>query len=142
MDSGKTVTVPGYANDQKRLSYVGGSESAKNGGSGSKVNSPNSAISPTSSKFDYRSLLKEKEQISEEQIKARADYLKKQRDKLLELKKIEQQKQLQEQTEKAALERPKTAKAARAAMESKLETRKAIASKLKAEVIDATDSKK
>lgn len=55
----------------------------------------NSAISPTSSKFDYRSLLKEKEQISEEQIKARADYLKKQRDKLLELKKIEQQKQLQ-----------------------------------------------
>uniref|UniRef100_A0AC34G1G4 Uncharacterized protein n=1 Tax=Panagrolaimus sp. ES5 TaxID=591445 RepID=A0AC34G1G4_9BILA len=105
----------------------------------SKANSPANPISPTT-KFDYRSLLKDREQVPEEKIAERAAYLRQQRDKLLELKRAEREKQLQEQSEKASVERPRTAMAARKALaggdESKLESRRAIASKLKAQIVD------
>uniref|UniRef100_A0A914QQF2 Cilia- and flagella-associated protein 36 n=1 Tax=Panagrolaimus davidi TaxID=227884 RepID=A0A914QQF2_9BILA len=109
-----------------------------------KAYSPANPISPTT-KFDYRSLLKDREQIPEEKIAERTAYLKQQRDKLLEMKRAEREKQLQEQSEKASVERPRTAMAARKALsdaDSKLESRRAIASKLKAQIVDANDDEK
>ncbi|KAK0407844.1 hypothetical protein QR680_003631 [Steinernema hermaphroditum] len=96
--------------------------------------------------FDYKTLLRDSEGgVNEEALKARAQYLKDQRDKLLALKQQEREKQFHEQEAKSALERPKTAKFARGAVrgaavaqplnEDVLETRKAVASKLKSEVI-------
>ncbi|KAE9550046.1 hypothetical protein FO519_006747 [Halicephalobus sp. NKZ332] len=144
IDGGKTVLIPGHSS-KRELGAIDASEMSLSGGKsgGGKKNPSNPAISPTGP-FDYRSLLKERNQVSDEQIKARATYLRQQRDKLLELKRTEQQKHLKEQAEKEAFERPKTAQAARAALsqsESKLQARKAIASKLKAEVVDAAGSK-
>ncbi|MFH4973980.1 hypothetical protein AB6A40_000689 [Gnathostoma spinigerum] len=86
--------------------------------------------------------------ISAEQIKLRSEYLRSQRDKLLELKKAERAKQFALLTEATAAERPRTSKAARGAMEGHLPkptnedpiiaARRAIASKLKVEVVKPT----
>uniref|UniRef100_A0A1I7Y1W1 Cilia- and flagella-associated protein 36 n=1 Tax=Steinernema glaseri TaxID=37863 RepID=A0A1I7Y1W1_9BILA len=101
---------------------------------------------PKATPFDYKSLLRDSGGgINEEAVKARAQYLKEQRDKLLALKQQEREKQFHDQEAKNALERPKTAKFARGALrgvavarpvdDDILESRKAVASKLKSEVI-------
>ncbi|TKR69587.1 hypothetical protein L596_021727 [Steinernema carpocapsae] len=96
--------------------------------------------------FDYKALLRDSEGgINPDAIKARAMYLQEQRNKLLALKQQEREKQFHEEEAKTALERPKTAKFARGALrgaakakavnDDVMETRKAVASKLKSEVI-------
>uniref|UniRef100_A0A914YGJ3 Cilia- and flagella-associated protein 36 n=1 Tax=Panagrolaimus superbus TaxID=310955 RepID=A0A914YGJ3_9BILA len=138
--SGTTVTVgTAPTKTSKKPNIAPLSPAASEAANGSKANSPANPISPTT-KFDYRSLLKDREQVPEQKIAERAAYLRQQRDKLLELKRAEREKQLQEQSEKASVERPRTAMAARKALsgdESKLESRRAIASKLKAQIVDA-----
>uniref|UniRef100_A0A914KTL0 Cilia- and flagella-associated protein 36 n=1 Tax=Meloidogyne incognita TaxID=6306 RepID=A0A914KTL0_MELIC len=85
----------------------------------------------------YRSLLKKRDDIPDENIQSRMHYLREQRDKLLQKKSIERQKQLLATNDNS---RPKTAKAARGLMaqneSSELEERRRIAAKIKAEVID------
>uniref|UniRef100_A0A1I8B8Z2 Uncharacterized protein n=1 Tax=Meloidogyne hapla TaxID=6305 RepID=A0A1I8B8Z2_MELHA len=85
----------------------------------------------------YRSLLKKRDNIPDENIQSRMRYLREQRDKLLQKKSMERQKQLLATTDNS---RPKTAQAARGLMaqkdSSELEERRRIAAKIKAEVID------
>uniref|UniRef100_A0A914MQ47 Cilia- and flagella-associated protein 36 n=1 Tax=Meloidogyne incognita TaxID=6306 RepID=A0A914MQ47_MELIC len=89
----------------------------------------------------YRSLLKKRDDIPDENIKSRMQYLREQRDKLLQKKSMERQKQLLATNDNS---RPKTAKAARGLMaqneSSELEERRRIAAKIKAEVIDKHQS--
>ncbi|KAI1713289.1 the ARF-like 2 binding protein BART domain-containing protein [Ditylenchus destructor] len=86
--------------------------------------------------YDYRALLKSRHGISEEQIQQRAQYLKQQRDKLLELKRKERAKQLQQSFDNGNLERPRTAKAARASLldDDELNSRRNVAEKIKTEI--------
>nr|CAD2170121.1 unnamed protein product [Meloidogyne enterolobii] len=89
----------------------------------------------------YRSLLKKRDDIPDENIKSRMRYLREQRDKLLQKKSMERQKQLLATNDNS---RPKTAKAARGLMaqteSSELAERRRIAAKIKAEVIDKHQS--
>ncbi|KAL7632530.1 UNVERIFIED_CONTAM: hypothetical protein RMT77_017147 [Armadillidium vulgare] len=81
-------------------------------------------------------------QISPEEVAKRQEYLRQQRDKLLEMKRQEREKQLSAFEESAPQSRPKSSKAARKAMKGSsidpqtLQVRKALAERLKAEVID------
>ncbi|KAF7637793.1 ARL2_Bind_BART domain-containing protein [Meloidogyne graminicola] len=85
----------------------------------------------------YRSLLKKRENISDENIQSRMRYLKEQRDKLLQKKSMERQKQIMSSIDES---RPRTAQAAKGLMKQKnsseLEERRRVAAKIKAEVID------
>uniref|UniRef100_A0A9J2P1M2 Cilia- and flagella-associated protein 36 n=1 Tax=Ascaris lumbricoides TaxID=6252 RepID=A0A9J2P1M2_ASCLU len=126
---------------------------------------------------DIRALLKEPARIPSPEIRARTEYLRMQRDKLLALKKAEREKvfqakfffasshtllycnlpvpltlKIQETAERSALERPRTAKAARGVMsgnvsragpvnEDVLAARRALAFKLKNEVFEQQDHK-
>uniref|UniRef100_A0A914L9V5 Uncharacterized protein n=1 Tax=Meloidogyne incognita TaxID=6306 RepID=A0A914L9V5_MELIC len=89
----------------------------------------------------YRSLLKKRDDIPDENIQSRMHYLREQRDKLLQKKSMERQKQLLATNDNS---RPKTAKAARGLMaqteSSELAERRRIAAKIKAEVIDKHQS--
>jgi len=85
------------------------------------------------------------EEVDEESLARRTAYLKQQRDKLLAMKKAEREKQLAEAEASQGSNRPKSARAARSALGSHgrkkidpktLEIRKALAEKLKQEVID------
>ena len=87
-------------------------------------------------------------QISEEALAKRTAYLKLQRDKLLAMKKAEREKQLADAESSQLKSRPKSARAARSALGAHgrkqidpktLEIRKALAEKLKQEVIDDQD---
>ena len=78
------------------------------------------------------------------ELKRRTAFLRAQRDKLLAMKKAEREKQLAEAEQSNMKSRPKSAKAARSALGGRstpnidpktLEARKALAEKLKAEVI-------
>ena len=78
----------------------------------------------------------------------RTAYLKQQRDKLLAMKKAEREKQLADAEASQLKSRPKSARAARSALGAQgrkqidpktLEIRKALAEKLKQEVIDDQD---
>ena len=82
--------------------------------------------------------------MSQDELKKRQEYLKEQRDKLLALKKQQREKQLN--TAEKTTKRPSSARAARIAMqatppaqtqedEKKMAMRRAIADKLKMEVI-------
>ncbi|CAK5081538.1 unnamed protein product [Meloidogyne enterolobii] len=106
-----------------------GKDKSKNGDSNKK------------SDLAYRSLLKKRDDIPDENIKSRMRYLREQRDKLLQKKSMERQKQLLATNDNS---RPKTAKAARGLMaqneSSELEERRRIAAKIKAEVIDKHQS--
>ena len=85
------------------------------------------------------------EEVDPEELERRTEFLKSQRDKLLALKKQERERQLQN-AEKTSTSRPKSARAARSAFGRKeksrvldpetLRVRKALAEKLKQEVID------
>lgn len=103
--------------------------------------------------------LKQSENISENEIKRRAEFMQKQRDLLAEKKKIERQKQLDmfmksEAESSGGLERPMSSRAARKVLQGadptdikeatsvshedrkRLEARKALAETLKKEVIN------
>ncbi|KAL3123696.1 hypothetical protein niasHT_002778 [Heterodera trifolii] len=87
----------------------------------------------------YRSLLKERDGISESQLSDRRQYLREQRDKLLKKKSQEREKQLIEAAKQINDSRPQTAKAARELMEQNSEVdevRRRIAAKIKEEVIN------
>ncbi|VDK73415.1 unnamed protein product, partial [Anisakis simplex] len=97
---------------------------------------------------DIHALLTEPVRVPTADIRARAEYLRMQRDKLLELKKVQRQKIFQETTQCSASERPKTAKAARGmlsgravqsrdgpANEDIIAARRELANKLKNEVV-------
>ncbi|XP_047494532.1 cilia- and flagella-associated protein 36-like isoform X2 [Penaeus chinensis] len=81
------------------------------------------------------------DQIDPESIRRRAEYLKEQRDKLLALKQQEREKQLAAFEESAPQKRPKSSRAARKVLAGSdidahtLQVRKALAERLKAEVI-------
>merc|ERR1712012_519918 len=83
--------------------------------------------------------------VDEEELARRTKYLKQQRDKLLAMKKAEREKQLAGAEASLGSSRPKSARAARSALRSHgrqtidpktLEVRRALAEKLKQEVID------
>ena len=83
--------------------------------------------------------------VDPSELKRRTEFLKAQRDKLLAMKKAEREKQLEEVEKSSQMKsRPKSARAARSAFGGKstpkidpktLEARRALAEKLKAEVI-------
>ncbi len=84
--------------------------------------------------------------IDPAELQKRTEFLKAQRDKLLAMKRAEREKQLEEVEKTQSRARPKSARAARSAMGGKttgeakidpqtLKARKALAEKLKAEVI-------
>ena len=86
--------------------------------------------------------------INPDELQKRTEYLKAQRDKLLAMKKAEREKQLAEVEQQQLRSRPKSARAARSAMGNKnmaasnidpetLKARRALAEKLKQEVIGA-----
>ncbi|VVC96429.1 unnamed protein product [Leptidea sinapis] len=86
-----------------------------------------------------------KQQVSEEEICARQEYLKQQRDKLLALKKQVRQKQLGGEGPHS-VSRPKSARIAKAALSGStplpavdaMQLRRALATKLKTEVVDGS----
>lgn len=78
------------------------------------------------------------------ELKRRTEFLKEQRDKLLAMKRAEREKQLEEAEKTTSRARPKSARAARSAMSGQsavqidpqtLKARRALAEKLRAEVI-------
>ncbi|CAD6190010.1 unnamed protein product [Caenorhabditis auriculariae] len=88
---------------------------------------------------DVNAHLVDPARLNSADVRFRAEYLRMQRDRLLELKRQERIKQMNE-VAKTSQERPRTARAARGAMragaaDEELESRKAIASKLQAEVL-------
>ncbi|CEF62318.1 ADP-ribosylation factor-like 2-binding protein, domain-containing protein [Strongyloides ratti] len=96
-------------------------------------------------RYMFRNMLKTPKGIDEEKIKEREEYLKDQRDKLIQKKKKEREEKLNK-IDKEITDRPKTASAAKRAMAGKiknsstnievLEARKAIFEKLKTEIIN------
>lgn len=85
-------------------------------------------------------------QVDPAELKKRTEFLREQRDKLLAMKRAEREKQLEEAEKTSSRARPKSARAARTAMSSSgqstvqidpqtLKARKALAEKLRAEVI-------
>merc|ERR1712012_538078 len=89
------------------------------------------------------------DEIDKDELAKRTAYLKQQRDKLLAMKKAEREKQLADAEASQGSSRPKSARAARSALGSggrkqidpkTLEIRKALAEKLKQEVIDEDNS--
>ena len=89
-------------------------------------------------------------EVDPDELKRRTEFLKGQRDKLLELKRAEREKQLAEAEKQAMKSRPKSARAARSALKKSpsanvdpdtLNARRALAEKLKNEVIAQSDLK-
>ncbi|KAI6189303.1 Cilia- and flagella-associated protein 36 [Aphelenchoides fujianensis] len=100
--------------------------------------------------FDFRNLMKDRAELPEELLKQRALYLKQQRDKLVEAKHKQREKQLIEAAQRNAAERPRTSQAARNALRNEgggrpdaasgsdlLEARRAIASRIRNQVMGA-----
>ncbi|CAD5224174.1 unnamed protein product [Bursaphelenchus okinawaensis] len=108
---------------------------------------------PTSdNKFDFKGLLNKKINEDDEKVKQRAEYLKQQRDKLIEARQKQREKQLIEAAQKNATDRPRTSQAARGALQGSfsksenssemMEARKAIASRIREQVMgQKTESK-
>uniref|UniRef100_A0A914WBX2 Cilia- and flagella-associated protein 36 n=1 Tax=Plectus sambesii TaxID=2011161 RepID=A0A914WBX2_9BILA len=94
---------------------------------------------------DIRAMLKDAPKVSDESMEARASYLREQRDKLLAMKKVAREKAFEDSEKDARQARPKTAKAAKGAMRGQaaaaavgddvLAARRALAQKLKNEVM-------
>ena len=93
---------------------------------------------------DHGTTQQTESEIDPSELKRRTEFLKAQRDKLLAMKKAEREKQLEEVEKSQMKSRPKSARAARSAFGGKstpkidpktLEARRALAEKLKAEVI-------
>ncbi|KAM7289236.1 cilia- and flagella-associated protein 36 isoform X1 [Ixodes scapularis] len=87
--------------------------------------------------------------VSSEEVNQRREYLRSQRDKLVALKRAEREKQLSSTLEQDTVQRPRSSRAARAALQGdvaleapnddsgNLAFRKSLAARLKAEVIDS-----
>ncbi|WKY13854.1 hypothetical protein Q1695_004584 [Nippostrongylus brasiliensis] len=93
--------------------------------------------------YDVNALLQEPNRLNSATVRSREEYLKMQRDRLLTMKANEREKQMNEVSQRAAQERPRTAKAARGLMRGSraaigtdevLATRKAIVEQLKNEM--------
>jgi hypothetical protein len=97
---------------------------------------------------NYNFCVQQRDQIPDEAMRARAAYLRMQRDKLLAMKKAAREKAFADNAH-TATDRPKTARAARGALRGQipdkigddmLAARRALAIKLKQEVINSTSS--
>uniref|UniRef100_A0A158P820 Cilia- and flagella-associated protein 36 n=1 Tax=Angiostrongylus cantonensis TaxID=6313 RepID=A0A158P820_ANGCA len=93
--------------------------------------------------YDVNALLQEPNRLNSAAVRSREEYLRTQRDRLLQMKAIEREKQMSEISTRAAQERPRTAKAARGMMrgglnalgvDETLATRRAVVEKVKAEL--------
>ncbi|KAI6213976.1 Cilia- and flagella-associated protein 36 [Aphelenchoides besseyi] len=100
--------------------------------------------------FDFRNLMKDRTDMPEELLKQRAQYLKQQRDKIVEAKHKQREQQLIEAAQRNASERPRTSQAARGALRGMkvgrlnptsetdlLEARRAIADRIRNQVMGA-----
>lgn len=107
-----------------------------------------------SDKFERLNLFFEKEKVDEEEVRQRQDYLRAQRDKILEIKKRTRARQLNETVVKATTKRPTSAQAAQkilagqdvenleAQQESTLKLRRVLAKRLREEVVDGQKKKR
>ncbi|KAJ1372501.1 hypothetical protein KIN20_034672 [Parelaphostrongylus tenuis] len=95
--------------------------------------------------YDVNALLKKPNRLNSATVRSREEYLRMQRDRLLQMKAIEREKQMSEVSARAVQERPRTAKAARGMMRGSLNAigvdetlaaRRAIVEKVKAELSD------
>ncbi|CAJ0588304.1 unnamed protein product [Cylicocyclus nassatus] len=102
----------------------------------------------TKNVYDVNALLQEPSRLNSAQLRSRAEYLRMQRDRLLALKASEREKQMNEVSQRAAQERPRTAKAARGLMRGSrggidhddvLAARREIVEKLKTEIDGKAD---
>ncbi|XGW06069.1 hypothetical protein V3C99_016422, partial [Haemonchus contortus] len=91
--------------------------------------------------YDVNALLREPNRLNSAAIRSRAEYLRMQRDRLLAMKTNEREKQLNEVSQRAAQERPRTARAARGLMRGSrggaddvIAARRAIVDQLKSEI--------
>lgn len=97
-------------------------------------------------------MLNKKSAEDAEKLRQRADYLRQQRDKLVEAKQRQREKQLLEAAQRSAVDRPRTSQAARGAMQGAparaaaaanadlIEARKAIASRIREQVMGPSAS--
>ncbi|PIO63965.1 hypothetical protein TELCIR_14420 [Teladorsagia circumcincta] len=99
--------------------------------------------------YDVNALLKEPNRLNSATIRSREEYLRMQRDRLLAMKANEREKQMHEVSQRAAQERPRTARAARGLMRGSrgaignddvLAARRAIVDQLKTEIEDSSTS--
>ncbi|XP_029849641.1 cilia- and flagella-associated protein 36 isoform X2 [Ixodes scapularis] len=99
--------------------------------------------------LDKEDLATRHQPVSSEEVNQRREYLRSQRDKLVALKRAEREKQLSSTLEQDTVQRPRSSRAARAALQGdvaleapnddsgNLAFRKSLAARLKAEVIDS-----
>ncbi|EYB96825.1 hypothetical protein Y032_0146g2524 [Ancylostoma ceylanicum] len=99
--------------------------------------------------YDVNALLQEPSRLNSATVRSREEYLRIRRDRLLAMKASEREKQMNEVSQRAAQERPRTAKAARGLMRGSrvaietdevLAARRAILEKLRTEIDGTTDS--
>ncbi|PIO69199.1 hypothetical protein TELCIR_08989 [Teladorsagia circumcincta] len=99
--------------------------------------------------YDVNALLREPNRLNSATIRSREEYLRMQRDRLLAMKANEREKQMNEVSQRAAQERPRTARAARGLMRGSrgaignddvLAARRAIVDQLKTEIEDSSTS--
>ena len=132
--------------EDEPLGHVDDEEGAKTDADGnSAVGGPEKEISD---KFERLNLFFKKEQVDEEEVKQRQDYLRAQRDKILEIKKRTRARQLNESV--TTVKRPGSAQAAQKILagqevdtlmddgpsESSLILRRVLAKRLREEVVD------
>ncbi|VDM73483.1 unnamed protein product [Strongylus vulgaris] len=97
----------------------------------------------TKNVYDVNALLQEPSRLNSATVRSREEYLRMQRDRLLAMKASEREKQMNEVSQRASQERPRTAKAARGLMRGSrggienddvLAARREIVEKLKTEI--------
>ncbi|CAI5451015.1 unnamed protein product [Caenorhabditis angaria] len=116
------VKEPRYANEKEQKRYV---------------ETPGMEHGPRRKNLnDVNSHLVDRDRLNSSDVRARAEYLREQRDRLLQLKRDERIKQMNELT-KDSLDRPKTAKAARGMMDKKEadDIRREINQKIKTDIL-------
>ncbi|CAD5232025.1 unnamed protein product [Bursaphelenchus xylophilus] len=96
-------------------------------------------------KFDFKGLLHKKSTDDNDKLKQRTEYLKQQRDKLIEARQKQREKQLIEAAQRNSTDRPRTSQAARGALKGSfaksensmdmVEARKAIANRIREQVM-------
>lgn len=129
----------------------GGMEEAGEAGKGATSTAAVAEEQKMSDQFERLNLFFEKEKVDEDEVKERQEYLRAQRDKLLEIKKRTRARQLNESLEtkgRMNVNRPSSAQAAQKIMsghkleslepqESSLILRRVLAKRLREEVVDA-----
>uniref|UniRef100_A0A0N5BC81 Cilia- and flagella-associated protein 36 n=1 Tax=Strongyloides papillosus TaxID=174720 RepID=A0A0N5BC81_STREA len=137
--------TPKRAGSEKRRKEVGEAKTPATPKTSPIDCEPKIDLKPGDDRYMFRNLLKTPNGVDEAKIKEREEYLKEQRDKLIQKKKKEREEKLKK-IEKESPDRPKTASAAKRAMAGNmkntstsrevLEARKAIYDKLKTEIIN------